>query len=38
MRESAKHRLQRQLENPNLTKEGRDKLIWTLRLISAEEN
>jgi len=38
MNESVKHRLLRQLENPNLTPESREKLSWTLRLMSAEEN
>jgi len=38
MNEAVKKRLQKQLENPNLTKESREKLVWTLRLMSAEEN
>jgi len=38
MRESAKCRLRKQLENPYLTKESREKLFWTLKLMSAEEN
>ena len=38
MHESAKLRIQKQLENPNLTLESREKLVWTLRLMSAEEN
>jgi len=38
VREASKKRIQKLLENPNLKPESRENLVWTLKLMNAEEN